>query len=43
MFQAALEVFGMWEQMLFDLDDLPVLVCVSGGSGSVWDTGAGPL
>ena len=43
MFQVAVEVFGTQERILFDLDDLPVLTCVSGVPGGVWDTGADPV
>ena len=42
-FQVAVEVFGTQERILFDLDDLPVFTCVSGGRGGVWDTGADPV
>ena len=42
-FQVGLEIFSRQEQILFDLDDLPVFTCVSGGRGGVWDTGADPV
>ena len=42
-FQVALEVYGTRERILFDLDDLPVFTCVSGGPGGVWDLGTDPL